>query len=109
MKQLLLLVFASILLALPTQAQLSATPSAAPLYGTASVVQGGTNYWYLALCDGITPNPQYRYLEENGQKRRFADEAAVLNYLYSLGWDVFPNGTRGDAADFRYLLKRRNP
>jgi hypothetical protein len=64
--------------------------------------------WGLILCDGVVPNPgRTALVAADGQTRPFADEAAVLNFLYAQGWEVLPNGIEG--GNHRYLLKRRTP
>ncbi|MBO0358454.1 hypothetical protein J0X19_10900 [Hymenobacter sp. BT186] len=80
--------------------------AAPPMYGVARIWQLGS-YCQLSLSDGVTPTREYDYVQENGKARRFPDEAAVLNYLYALGWEVLPNGVHEDR--YRYLLKRRTP
>ena len=79
------------------------TPQA--MYGVAEVLPG-PGAWFLVLVDGTTHNPKATILEENGKKRRFEDEAAILNFLYAQGWEVLPNGVNGSSR--RYLLKRRS-
>ena len=83
------------------------------MFATAEV-EPRNNYWYLNLADGTQPNPGYKRYTENGKERRFADEAAILNFLYEQGWDIQPNGVNSHTRKastyyYRYLLKRRNP
>jgi hypothetical protein len=79
--------------------------AAQPMYGVARIWMIGA-YCQLSLSDGVKPVRENDYVQENGKARRFADEAAALNYLYSLGWEVLPNGVHDN--HYRYLLKRRN-
>ena len=79
------------------------------MYGAARIWLAASDYCHLALGDGVTPARTYDYLEENGKKRRFADEAAALNFLYQLGWEVQPLGVNGDGNLHYFLLKRRTP
>lgn len=104
---LLLLVFCSGVALPAAQAQQKQVSAATqPMYGVARIWMIGA-YCQLSLSDGVKPASEYDYVQENGKARRFADEAAALNYLYSLGWEVLPNGVHDNR--YRYLLKRRNP
>ncbi|MCC2547953.1 hypothetical protein LJY25_16005 [Hymenobacter sp. BT175] len=92
--------------AVAQQAQPAPTPTQ-PVYGLA-MVDGPNlgNRYFLILNDGVTPNPKQSYYQENGKDRVFADEAAILNFLYSQGWEVIPNPSSVPGPS-RYLLKRR--
>jgi hypothetical protein len=76
------------------------------MYGVARILLFNSSC-QLSLSDGVKPAGQFDYVQENGKPRRFADEAAVLNYLYSLGWEVLPHGI--EVSRHYYLLKRRTP
>lgn len=102
----LLLSLLLLTLAVPAVYAQATAPTALPVYGTAEVYPSLSG-WLLALADGVTPNQRYKTMEENGKNKLFADEAAVLNYLYGQGWDVLPNGTTSTGNVRRYLLKRR--
>ncbi|MBO0360645.1 hypothetical protein J0X19_21980 [Hymenobacter sp. BT186] len=94
--------------ALPA-AQAQQSPAAAPakpMYGSARIWVL-LSYCQLSLSDGVNPAGPFDYVRENGKPRRFADQAAALNYLYALGWDVQPQGF--EESRFYYLLKRRTP
>ncbi|MBO0358463.1 hypothetical protein J0X19_10945 [Hymenobacter sp. BT186] len=88
------------------QAPAAAAP-AKPMYGSARIWLANTDYCHLGLADGVTPTRTFDYLEENGKRRRFTDEAAALNFLYQLGWDVQPLGVTSDGIIHYFLLKRR--
>ncbi|WP_375437252.1 hypothetical protein [uncultured Hymenobacter sp.] len=107
MKYLLLLLVLCTGAALP-RAYAQQAPAAAPqpMYGAARIWLL-VNYCQLSLADGVKPAGLYDYVQENGKTRRFADEAAVLNYLYSLGWEVLPHGVEENRH--YYLLKRGTP
>ncbi|MBG8554067.1 hypothetical protein [Hymenobacter guriensis] len=63
---------------------------------------------YVILFDGVTPNPKAKHYQENGRDREFTHEAAALNFLYDLGWEVTPNGgMMSTPYVYRYLLKQR--
>lgn len=78
------------------------------MYGAARIWLAASDYCYLSLADGVTPMGTYRYLEQDGKRRQFADEAAALNFLYQLGWDVQPLGVNGDGNLHYFVLKRRS-
>ncbi|MBO3271744.1 hypothetical protein [Hymenobacter defluvii] len=81
-------------------------------YGTADVDFDSTGSWFLALSDGTTPNPYQKRYREDGKIRKFADEAAILNFLYIKGWEpVSVSVTTGKdviGVHYHYLLKRRS-
>lgn len=108
MKYFLLLLVLCTGIALPrAYAQQAPGPTAPqPMYGAARIWLLNS-YCQLSLSDGVKPTSQYDYVQENGKTRRFADEAAVLNYLYSLGWEVLPHAV--EESRHYYLLKRRTP
>ena len=109
MKHLLLLLLLGTGVALPAaQAQQAATTTTPPqaMYGAARIWVL-SSYSQLSLSDGVNPSDPFDYVQENGKPRRFADQAAVLNYLYALGWEVQPQGVQ--ESRFYYMLKRRTP
>jgi hypothetical protein len=110
MKYLLLLLLCTSA-ALPA-AQAQQAPNAAPakpMYGAAHIYLASSDYCYLWLADGVTQAGTQQYLEQDGKRRRFADEAAALNFLYQLGWDVQPLGVNSDGSMHYFMLKRRTP
>ncbi|QIX59924.1 DUF362 domain-containing protein [Hymenobacter sp. BT18] len=113
MRRFLFLLLLSSLASLPDALaqQPPVTATTPPMYGLALIelsrqVGGSCS---VILSDGVTPNPKAKVYQENGRNREFADEAAALNFLYNLGWEVIPNGSPASSLYInRYLLKRRN-
>ena len=99
--------FLVLLLLLACAAPLSAVAqqSATAAYGTAETVPA-INGHFLIIHDGVTPNPRGKIFEVNGKDRRFADEAAILNFLYEQGWEVIPHGILKNGNN-KYMLRRR--
>jgi hypothetical protein len=108
MKYLLFLLLCSGVALPSAQAQQAATaiPPAQAMYGAARITVY-SSHCQLSLSDGATPAGPFDYVRENGKPRRFDDQAAVLNYLYALGWEIQPHGVQ--ESRFYYMLKRRTP